>query len=601
MLVDSFMLAAVAHELNRNAKGWWVRSVKAVAPFTIALPLQGRGKGRIWLLASAHTRYAHIGWQREAPASLAEPHEETERFADVLERHLEQARFLEAEQVDFDRLLVLRFVTLTPLGERKRYALWCEIMGKHSNLVLVDEGVGIIVDALKRLPLSLNRYREVLPNKPYIRPPTGDRRNPLTITESELEHLAASRPVKTPSDWAKVLFGMSDPLLALLQERFGDLTKAETMAKALAWLLEIVAKGEFAPTIWCDQTGMPLWCYPLPAPFNIQLQASAAKPQPPVSTPFPTPTEHFGSNLTKWLQVLMTCEGVEQRRQSLLATIQRNLAGIERQLQELNQRWQEAKEAERYRHWGELLLTFAHQIPEGATEAEVTDFDAEPPQTMHIPLPEGKSAVEAAQHYFALYRKLKSAAETVPSVLERLRLRREEWIALAERVKKAGEAELTELAAQIRKTAQLTPSPTGKRDGDFLRFVVAGDYEVWVGRHSEANLRLLRSARPDDIWFHVKGATGSHALLRVKKRGEEVPQKAIEQAAQIAAYFSKRRTSSLVEVDYTRARYVRPVKGQKGLALYTHFKTIAVTPQLPEDSEPTPPISLAGGRRWKPP
>jgi len=208
----------------------------------------------------------------------------------------------------------------------------------------------------------------------------------------------------------------------------------------------------------------------------------------------------------------------------------------------------------------------------------VTDYSSDPPQQLSIPLPEGKTATEAAQHYFALYRKLKNAAETLPSVLEKLQ-RASELRKLLERVELADESQLTELASQLPKALQrLSVSPQRtqpERDGDFLRFTVSGGYEVWVGRNAEANTKLLRVARPDDLWFHVKGAPGSHALLRVQKRGEEVPQRAIKEAAQLAAFYSSR-TSSWVEVDYTRARYVRPAKGQKGLAFYTNFKTIAL-------------------------
>lgn len=579
MLVDSFMLAAVVHELNSELKGSVVRAAKAIAPFTVALLLQQRGKGKFWLIASAHTRYAHIGWQRKSIEAQSEGHDETERFADVLGRHLEQARFVGAEQLDFDRLVVLRFVNITPLGERKRFALWCEIMGKHSNLVLVDEESGLIVDALKRLPSSLNRYREVLPGKPYIRPPSGERRSPLSVSFEELSELTSQHRIAEPKDWAKIFFGMSEPLLALMEERVGEpLTNPESFWRAIEWLRETIEQGRFEPVYWTDSEGRIVWCYPLPVSLSPTLQTYAQ-----VSSPV------FGPILSDWLSELGKREVTEQRRQSLLVTLRRNLEGIEGQISELQKRLQEAQEADKYRKWGELLLTFAHEIPDEAKEAIVTDYSSDPPRQLSIPLPDGKTATEAAQHYFALYRKLKNAAETLPSVLEKLRKRADELGKLLEQVESADEKQLAELSSQLPKALQklsVLPQRTQpERDGDFLRFTVSGGYEVWVGRNAEANSRLLRVARPDDLWFHVKGAPGSHALLRVQKRGEEVPQKAIKEAAQLAAFYSSRKTSSWVEVDYTRARYVRPAKGQKGLAFYTNFKTIAVEPKLPTEGD----------------
>lgn len=573
MLVDSFMLAAIVHEFNSNLRGGIVRSVKTVTPFVVALSLQIRGKGKVWIIASAHSRYAHIGWHQKSLTVGEVEHPETERFAEVLERHLEQARFIAAEQIDFDRLVVLHFVNITPLGERKRFALWCEIMGKHSNLVLVDGDSGLVVDALKRLPSSMNRYREVLPGKPYIRPPTGNRKNPLTVEREEVFKIATENQISQPSDWAKFFFGMSDHLLKLMEQRIGEpLTDPNVFCRALDWLRTVIERGEFEPTVWKDGDGNTAWCYPLPIAHT--------SPQSPIPPP------HFAPALTEWLNSLAKRETVEQKRQSLLGNLKRNMEGLERQIEELRQRLQEAQEADKLRKWGELLLTFAHEIPANAKEAVVTDYDTG--QQIRIPLIEGKTVSESAQHYFALYRKLKSAAETLPAVIERLQKRFEDLRKLVERVQSANENELAELASQLPKaltSAAETPVRVqSERDGDFLRFNVFGGYEVWVGRNAEANAKLLRVARPDDLWFHVKGAPGSHALLRVQKRNEQVPQKAIEEAAQLAAYYSSRRTSSWVEVDYTRARYVRPAKGQKGLAFYTNFKTIAVEPKLPSET-----------------
>lgn len=563
------MLAAVVYEL-KAFQGATVRRIRPVAPYQIALLLRGRGV-KAWVFASAHTRYAHIGWHLKEPPSEPFEHPETARFAETLARYLEGSKLVGAEQMDFDRLILLHFIAITPLGERKRFALWCEIMGKHSNLVLVDEESQLIVDALKRLPASVNRYREVLPGKPYLRPPTGQRRNPLAVTPEELSQLSTLHPIAEPRDWAKLFFGMSDPLLTLMGEQIGEpLNDPDVFGRALQWLRERVQQGKFAPTVWRDEKGAILWCYPFPCRQN------------PTATAHPELVPHFGPALSEWLSLLTRRETLERRRQSLLGELRRQLEGLEQQREELQKRWQEAQDADRYRRWGELLLTFAHEIPEGATEAVVTDYDADPPRTVSIPLLEGKTVTESAQHYFTLYRKLKSAAEALPSVMERLHRRADELRQLIERVQNAGEKELAKLHEEARKGATPSP-PTARRDGEFLRYVVAGGYEVWVGRNADANAKLLRLARPDDWWFHVKGAPGSHALLRVRQRNEQVPPEAIREAARLAAYHSRRRTSAWVEVDYTRAKYVRPAKGPKGLALYTHYKTIAVEPKGPDD------------------
>lgn len=577
MLVDSFMLASAVHELNSRFRGGTVTKVaSAIAPFTVVLLIRGKDGKRIWLTASAHTRYAHIGWQQKSVNGENLKHDETERFVEVLRHQLEQTKFAGADQVDFDRLIALRFIKITPLGERKNLLLWCEIMGKHSNLVLVDEDSGVIIDALKRLPSSLNRYREVLPGKSYIRPPSGNRRDPLKTGFEELKCLTTAQSITEPKDWAKIFFGMSEPLLTLMAEKINKpLTNPEAFWQALEWLRETLERGKFEPTAWVDDQGEISWCYPLPISSHLLPSLSAANR---VQSP------NFGPLLTEWLSQLASREFQEQRRQSLVATLTRCLEGIKAQISELRSRIRETQEADKYRKWGELLLTFVHEIPSGVKEVVVTDYSSDPPQQLTIPLPEGKTPTEAAQHYFKLYRKLKNAAETLPLVVEKLQKQSVEIEQMIKRAELADKEELAKLENQLPKALQRSTITAHQRKpehvGDFLHFVVFGGYEVWVGRNAEANLRLLRVARPDDLWFHVKGAPGSHALLKVRKRGEEVPRQAIEEAAQIAAYYSSRRSSSWVEVDYTKARYVRPARGQKGLVFYINFKTIAVEPKL---------------------
>lgn len=584
MMVDSLMLAAVVQEINGVLAGGIVRKVQAIAPVELALSVQRRDKRKVWLIISAHTRYAHVGWcdgSKGFSALQKDSHPETERFAETLRRHLERARFVGIEQVDFDRLVILRFVNMTPVGERKRYALWCEIMGKHSNAILVDEDTNLIVDGLKRLSSSVNRYREVLPDKPYIRPPTGGRRDPVTLDYETFTQLLQT--IREPiSKWlARNFFGMSDWLIALLMEHLSGATDAEALWGALTWLRETVQQGKFEPRAWRYADGAIVQCYPLPLPLPVVAKSSIPDPQSPI----PEVVQCFGPVLAEWLHEKMSREVIEQHRQSFLGAVQRAIANLMQRLDELQTQWQEAQKAERYRHWGELLLTYAHAIPKGVAEVEVIDYNADPPQTVTIPLPQSRLPVEAARYYFALYRKLKSAAEVLPAVIEGLKRQQIELAQLAERVQTASETELSELTNEAKAKGlwreQMPSAQKAESSEKFLRFTVVGGHEVWVGRNVEANANLLRFARPNDLWFHVKGAPGAHALLRVNKRGEQVPTAAIEQAAQLAAHFSSRRTSSWVEVDYTFARYVRPAKGKKGLALYTNFKTVAVEPKLP--------------------
>jgi predicted ribosome quality control (RQC) complex YloA/Tae2 family protein len=227
-------------------------------------------------------------------------------------------------------------------------------MGKHSNLVLVDEESGLIVDALKRLPSSLNRYREVLPGKPYIRPPSGERRNPLSVSFEELSELTVQHSIAEPKDWAKIFFGMSEPLLALMEEKVGEpLTKPENFWRAIEWLRETIERGKFEPVSWTDAEGKIVWCYPLPVSHLPTLQTCTQ-----VSSPV------FGSLLTDWLSELAKREVAEQRRQSLLATLRRNLEGIEGQIAELQKRFQEAREAEKVPQVGRVVADFCPRNPE---------------------------------------------------------------------------------------------------------------------------------------------------------------------------------------------------------------------------------------------
>ncbi|MGH2399639.1 MAG: Rqc2 family fibronectin-binding protein, partial [bacterium] len=509
----------------------------------------------------------HPGWARVHLAPRSEG-TDLSPFGQMLRSRLSHARLRRVEQPPFERTLSLRFETETGSAD-----LIVEIMGRHSNLILVQDGV--IAGALKPVPHAKSSVRAVLPGLPYVVPPHS-RPTPLELTRHALDALLASSTEPLGRMLSTRILGLSPTMAVEVATRAGcDADAAAGLQRGavdrlwdvLQELVTIVQRKDFAPVLYVD--GNDVRGY---APFPLtHVTAVRATPVETMSEAVLRVTAHLGTQAE-----------LEERRAGLINAIRARLAKVARTEADLRKGLEEAEQSETARQRGELLLAYASQIPRGASQATVPGFDGTP---LVIALDPTLTPVENARRIFARYTKIRKAR---PALKERLRAAAEEReyleaaLTMADQATSGGDLEelKRELAAEgyLRRRPQATrraPAPQPRV------YALEGGASIVVGRTNQDNDRVtFKVAGPDDLWFHARGVPGAHVILRTG--GRKAREDEITQAASVAAYFSRARLSESVPVDFTLRRYVRKPKGSRpGVVEYEREVTLRVTPAPP--------------------
>lgn len=575
MPFDATVLTALKPELDRLSGS---RVLKVYQPARLELVLTLRLEGEnVRLLLSAHPERARLHITTRPQANPLTP----PAFCMYLRRHLEGARLTGVRRPPGERIVGLKFEGRDELGERVQLELIAEIMGKHSNIILVSNASGLILEAIKHVMEEVNRFREVLPGLPYRNPPTLEK--PLLEDLTELAFYSKLQAQK--NEVAKALVGTVagfSPLLARevvaragLDEKLNvkEASRAdlEKLWQALTELRDQIVNGRWSPTVYLSPEGQVLEV----APFPLTLLGAFPRET------FPT--------MSAALDFFYAKKEEEERftttRQNLLSWLKRAQERVEKKLGLHLETVREASSSEKYRHFGELLLANAYRIPAGAPEVELEDWETGAP--VRIPLDPRLTPAQNAQVYFRRFAKAKKTllAAREQAARDREELNYLESVALA--LEEAEDlADLEEIKAELEKEGYLK-KPEANRAGrpvqqprsQPLTFYSSAGWTILVGRNNRQNDRLtLRQAQPEDLWFHVKDIPGAHVVVRCPD-GKLPPEETIYEAAFLAAYYSRARHSSQVPVDYTQCRHVRkPAGARPGLVFYDHQRTLYVTP-----------------------
>ena len=459
--------------------------------------------------------------------------------------------------------------------------LMVEIMGRHSNIILVDDD-GRIMDAVKRVTPAMSRVRPIAPKLAYTDPPAGDRGDPRRLSAAEAAILFASEPphAKLSTVLPRRLRGVSPQMAREVVYRAlgsADAAVADArsdghaaIAREMRRLLEPMLTSAWAPAIYRDADGVPA--------------AFAAVPHGYLAERF---TEEPVASISR---VAELAGGADddfapgrhvQRRARLIQAIGDAIERAESRLARLQTEAAKGADAERYRRWGETIYGYLWSIQPGQSSLEV--------EGESIPLDPTISAKENAQALFERYRKAQSAGAHLPALMAKVEAERDylrqlqtqvaqaetfpeyeelaiEWEAFAGARDGAGAPQRRRpRSAPPRKTRALTD-----RNGN----------AIYIGRSGAENDRITFDiAGPNDTWLHARGVPGSHVIVRWNNPAGEEEDDTLDTAAALAAYYSQRRESGSVEVDITRRRHVRKIKGTgPGMVTYRNERTVAVRP-----------------------
>ncbi len=576
MPFDGLAIKAVTEELNSSLLDARIDKIYQPEKDELILTTRHPKIGTHRLLISANARWSrmHITESRK-PNPKVPP-----SFCMLLRKYLEGGKIKSIRQIDFERIVYIDIEALDEFREWKSKILVCEFMGRHSNIILINPETRIILDAIKRYGKDLSSFREVLPGKEYIDPPSQDKLNPLVfdynalvqnIWQQDNSKILSSALFQTYTGISPFLsreICMSaglDPNIPVEECGEYELT---AIYRRLKELLTDVSNGKTKPAVIYQENQPVDFCPYLPATGIYKTFDSVN-----------TACDIFYTSKLDYL-----------RLESMKTNLSRNIKAILDKVYK-KQFFQtgdlsKAEENEKYRIWGELITAYSHQFKKGDTQAVLDDFNTG--EQVSIELDPRYTPMQNAQKYFKTYSKSRKAIKH----LENLMARNQEEIDYLESVLVTIQQaeypdEIDEIIeelenekyvkGQFKKRSRPTPSSPRK-------FISSDNLEILVGRNNRQNDTLsIKMAERSDLWLHTKNIPGTHVIVKLPKyigSIHDMPDATLEEAALLAAYFSKAEQSEKVEVDYTfRSNVKKPGGARPGMVIYENYWTILVNPQ----------------------
>ena len=566
MPMDGLTIGFAAREMDALLAGGRIDKVTQPEKDTVILTVRaGNANHRLLLCASPNNARCHLTAQ-----SFTNPLEPP-MFCMLLRKQLLGGRVLSVRQIGGDRVVHIDMDVVDELGDHVLRRLILEVMGRHSNLMLVD-GEDRILDAARHVSADMSRVRQVQPGLPYLPPPGQDKLDPAEITaEGLLSKLREQGDIPLHKALAACVSGLSNPAAKELAYRVlsPGSDRAEDLPGTAARLADFLMRlpGMADPRVLLDDAGEPLDVYPYPY-FSQSLDHQHACP-----TLSEALERYFGARDRK--------DRINQKSASMVKLLKGQIERCEKKLSQQEEDLAGAAKMEEYRLMGELINANLWQLHKGPTQVELPNFYDENGGTMVIPLDNQLTPAQNAQRYFKRYQKARSAREMAAE--QRVKTLAElDYLEgqLLDVGKCVGESELEEIRQELTRAGYIRHGQSRKQQRALPKskpyhYRSSDGIDIFVGKNAAQNDRLTTGARPDEMWLHAKDMPGSHVIVRQEG---DVPDQTLKEAAILAAWYSKGQRSSSVPIDYTLRKYVKkPGGAAPGMVIYTHQHTLYMT------------------------
>ena len=540
MSFDGFFLHHMVEELRRELVNGRIQKINQ--PFEQELVLQIRSNRQSHrLLLSAHPVFGRIQLTQTTFENPAQP----STFIMVLRKYLQGAMIESIEQVENDRIVEVTVSNKNAIGDHIQATLIIEIMGKHSNILLVDKSSHKILEVIKHVGFSQNSYRTLLPGSSYIAPPSTESLNPFTVKDEKLFEILQTQELTAKN----------------LQSLFQGLGR--DTANELERLLVSDKLSTFRN--FFDQETKPYLTETSfsPVPFANRVGESFASLSDLLDTYYKDKAER---------------DRVKQQASELIRRVENELQKNRHKLKKQEKELLATDNAEEFRQKGELLTTFLHQVPNDQDQVVLDNYYTNQP--VIITLDKALTPSQNAQRYFKRYQKLKEAVKYLTELIEETKATILYLESVETVLNQAGLEEIAEIREELIQTGfirrrQREKIQKRKKPEQYL--ASDGKTIIYVGRNNLQNEELtFKMARKEELWFHAKDIPGSHVVIS----GNLNPSDEVKtDAAELAAYFSKGRLSNLVQVDMIEVKKLnKPTGGKPGFVTYTGQKTLRVTP-----------------------
>lgn len=540
MSFDGFFLHHIVEELRNELVNGRIQKINQ--PFEQELVLQIRSNRQSHrLLLSAHPVFGRIQLTQTTFENPAQP----STFIMVLRKYLQGALIESIEQVENDRIVEMTVSNKNEIGDHIQATLIIEIMGKHSNILLVDKSSHKILEVIKHVGFSQNSYRTLLPGSTYIAPPSTESLNPFTIKDEKLFEILQTQEL-TAKNLQSLFQGLG-------RDTANELERILVSEKLSAF--RNFFNQETKPCL--TETSFS------PVPFANQ-----------VGEPF----ANLSDLLDTYYKDKAERDRVKQQASELIRRVENELQKNRHKLKKQEKELLATDNAEEFRQKGELLTTFLHQVPNDQDQVILDNYYTNQP--IMIALDKALTPNQNAQRYFKRYQKLKEAVKYLTDLIEETKATILYLESVETVLNQAGLEEIAEIREELIQTGFIRRRQREKiQKRKKLEQYLASDCKtiIYVGRNNLQNEELtFKMARKEELWFHAKDIPGSHVVIS----GNLDPSDAVKtDAAELAAYFSQGRLSNLVQVDMIEVKKLnKPTGGKPGFVTYTGQKTLRVTP-----------------------
>ncbi len=563
MSFDGLFTKAMSEELSDALSGGRINKIHQPYPNEIMLIIRANGKNRK-LLLSAHPSYSRAQLTEEAYENPQEP----PMFCMLLRKHLEGAIIENITQHELDRMIIFDIKGRDELGDLSYKKLIVEIMGRHSNIILVNKENNVILDSIKHVSYAVNSHRAILPGQTYKFPPAQQKLNPLASSDEDILKVLDFNAGSLDKQLVAAFAGIS-PLLAKEILFECKLPTQENVINAFHKIMTPFQSRKYSPVIMLKQAKEIYYCIPLTHADQKMKSFSS-----------------LSEMLDRFYFGKAARDRIKQQGQDLERFIINEKSKNEKKIKKLQATLTESEKGEQYKLYGELLTANIYQLQQGMKEIQLINYYDESGATITIPLDSQKTPSKNAQKYFTKYQKAKNAVEYVT---EQIKLANEEvnyFEALLQQLDSADPRDIEEMREELQEGGYLKQRhkkgfKKSKDKKPILDEYISTDGDtIYVGKNNKQNEFLTNKfSRRDDIWLHTKDIPGSHVVIRNSSPSENT----IHEAALLAAFYSKAKNSSRVPVDYTAIRHVKKPNGAKpGFVIYDHQTTLFVTPDADE-------------------
>ncbi|MGE5329052.1 MAG: NFACT family protein [Deltaproteobacteria bacterium] len=563
MPFDGIVLKAVSNELNSLLINGRVEKIFQPSRDEVFINIYSRGS-KYRLIASSNASAPRIHLTTIEPENTPTPL----NFCILLRKHLIGSKITQIFQPSLERILEIKFEGTNEIGDPSTRFLIIEIMGKHSNLILLNESRKII-DSIKHIDSDISRLREIMPGRDYVYPNTQSK---LSIFDSlavnKLQELFSSFNDNIPKLIVDSFSGFS-PFAGkefsnevLSQKASADYSKSAV--EALQEIIKSLDSNNLIPYI--IGKGSEIHCL-----FSSHFDNEAI-----------TKFESMSNALDTYYLSKSAAGKLHGKKSELLAAVNNKLQKCLKRIEIQKRNISDSSERESFKLLGELITSNLYKISEGLDEVKVINYYDPNCGEITIPLNPDISPAKNAQAYYKKYLKAKKTFEAANIQLSQLEKDKYYFESLLFQIEEANsDSEIGEIRSELAAEGIINDAAKSKKSSlpsNPLEFVSSDGFTILVGKNNKQNdLLTFKIASRTDIWLHTRNIPGSHVVIRTEKK--PVPETTLLEACLLSAYHSKVRNSTHVPVDFTEVKYVKKPGGAKpGFVIYDNFKTMIVDP-----------------------